>query len=181
MIQFKNGLFKDVAIPVLFEGKWEEVRIEDLASPVWENRIYQVIAWTGRSFKQVEAHSAYPLKPETQLVKMEFSNSKRVICGIGQPISEYVQGSSLQRRIPTSVGLLLTQASGLKCGSGLCSISETGIHKAFHNLAGIQNLSYLRVSKFKVKSCEEPEILYGLQVPSYRNVLLSCGIIVQVD
>lgn len=177
MIPDHQGLFREVTLPVLFDGKWEEKSISELASPEWENRQYQVLAWTGRSFKQVEAHSAVPAGSVNSLVKMELFNKKRLALAVGHQVPE-LNPRFASEKIPNSVGLLLSKAAELKTGLALVSCSEKGIDHAFHNIAGIQRLSALRIAKLKTQKCEEAEITYTLSVPSYRNVLLSCGIVV---
>jgi len=177
MIPDQQGLFKDVTLPILFEGKWQELSISTLASEEWENRQYQVLSWTGRSFKQVEAHSAIPLSPVPSVVKLELFNKKRFACAVGQNIAE-LDPRFAQEKLLNSVGLFLSKAAELKTGLALVSCGETGLEKALHNIAGIQRLFPLRVAKLKTQKCEVPEMMYTLSVPNYRNVLLSCGIVV---
>lgn len=177
MIPDQQGLFREVTLPVLFDGKWQEVSIETLASGDWENRQYQVLAWTGRSFKQVDAHSATPLSPVTSMVKMELFNKKRFACAIGHNLAE-LEPRFAAEKLLNSVGLFLSKAAELKTGLSLVSCSDKGLEKALHNIAGIQRLFALRIAKLKTQKCETPEMMYTLSVPNYRNVLLSCGIVV---
>jgi len=166
-----HGLFGDVTIPVLLEGAWRDIAVKDLSLHKGQ---FVILAWTGRSFKQVEAHTCLPLGPSHSLIKIELQNKKRLILSGGCSLPE-ANPKFASEKIPSSVGLLSSKAETLKTGLSLVSCGESGIEKAHHNIAGIQRLYPLKIAKIKSYKCEEPEMVYNLSVPNYKNVLLSCG------
>lgn len=166
----------DTKVPVRFQGEWQEVSMEDLASERWAGCEYEVLSWNGKSFCIADAEDCRVTEIVNKLVVITLSNGEKIRCSEDHEFAIITNKLVLRDVLPTNTGLLLVPASKLKAGDTLASIEDGGIKHQFHNLPGRQSLGSIRIEKVKTQTVEQTAV-YCLTVPGYHNFVLSSGVV----
>lgn len=166
----------EVLVRRVADKVWHQVCMSTLASTIWEDDPYEVLAWTGYCYKLVPALDCKITDYVNKKVKITLASGVKLEC------SENHRWPILKSRVDDRVehfgtdGLSYVAASKLKTGDRLVSVDEDGLRHEPHNVSGIQVLHSSMIEKIKVVSCDlEP--MYCLTVPEHHNFVLSCGVL----
>lgn len=162
-------------VPVRYDGEWSQVSMEELASPPWDRREYEVIAWNGQSTCIADAYDCRLVEYVNSLVRIRFEDDTKLEVSVNHQFPLYTENPILRDVFPDQTGLMMTPAKNLKVGDRIISAEDGHISHAPKNLTGKQRVGTMRIKKLKVVSCE-PTAVYCLTVHGYHNFMLANGV-----
>lgn len=185
-------LHPDTLIPVYREGRWHEVRIEDLAtSPEWQGADYKVISYaegtkSQRDLARVTGTQAYTVPKREPTVVITWDDDTKTTCSANHRwVTARPETVGAIRRTVNSRGLepaegelQFLRAASLKAGDVIRGVT---LHHGGHlhpqeALNSLRPLVSRMVKKVRQHSHDDVQTFYCLEVTGTANFMLANGV-----
>lgn len=187
-------LHPDTLVPVYWDGQWQTVRIAELATYPWTDRIFKVVARTMEGKYKLtlcDNVRAYALRAGESETQVTWSNGTKVVCTTNHrwPSTKSEAVGASRRTVnylgekPGEGEMQFLRADSLKCGDTIWSCTDTDddMRNQVHPQM-VLDPKYtpyhdrVSVTKVKTYSRAEARTFYCLSIPEHHNFMLANGV-----